>query len=95
MANIMNIDLIVKMSKGNPGAAIALSELMQIRPDTVEKINNYGIHGTDVYVLYSDLCGRNPFKAADLVDNCPEEILIDACSRQDYSGRELVAPYVK
>lgn len=95
MANSLNIDLIVSMSKGNPGAAMALTELVQLRPDTVLKIYAYGIQGTDIYVLYSDLCGRNPFKAADLVDKCPKDILIDACSRQDYSGRELVAPYLK
>lgn len=89
------INLIVKASKGNPGAADALATLLDAGyPKTVETILSYGIQGTDVYVLYSDLCQRDPFKVQNLVDRCPKDVLIDACSRQDYSGRELVARYV-
>lgn len=54
----------------------------------------YGIVGTDLYVLFSDLCGKDPGKTVRLIRDCPKGILIDAASRQDYSGRELVKEYL-
>jgi len=33
-------------------------------------------------------------KMALLCDQCPEGILKDACSRQDYSGIQLVKEYI-
>lgn len=84
----------LKASKGNPGAINALAELSQCGfHSTLDKIIDYGISGTDVYVLWSDLCGRNSAKVDDLVTNCPKDILIDACSRQDRSGLKLVKQY--
>lgn len=85
------------LSKGNPGALDFLIQLMQptVPLITVAKIEKSGIVGTDLYVLYSDLCGRDMQKVIKLVDNCPLDILKDACSRQDYSGRGLVAEFLK
>lgn len=91
----------VSLSKGNPGALHFLMELstaVDIAPNqqisTLSKIERMGIQGTDLYVLYSDLCGKDLNKVVHLVENCPTEILKDACSRQDYSGRALVAEYL-
>lgn len=84
------------LANGNPGALRFLMELGS--PDvpvrTVAKIENSGIVGTDLYVLYSDLCERDMQKVVKLVDNCPLDTLKEACSRQDYSGRELVYKYL-
>lgn len=84
------------LAKGNPGA---MNFLMQLASPTVPirivaKIENSGIVGTDLYVLFSDLCNRDMQKVITLVDKCPLDVLKDACSRQDYSGRELISEYL-
>lgn len=91
---------LIKLSDGNPGAASFLLEMMQnenliFAAVLFKKLETCTtIVGTDLYVLWSDLCAKNPFLVAKLCENCPDDILIDACSRQDYSGRELVKQYL-
>jgi hypothetical protein len=53
------------------------------------------LRGTNLYVLWSDLCNKDIKLVSTLCQNCPKEILEDACNRQDYSGRELVAKYLQ
>jgi hypothetical protein len=94
------IKLMMKYADGNPGAAVFLVELFS--PENLiyaipivtkmEKIPS--LKGTNLYVLWSDLCGKDISKVADLCTKCPNDILEDACSRQDYSGRSLVANYL-
>jgi hypothetical protein len=60
--------------------------------DTLVKADT--LRGTNLWVLYSDLCDKDIFKVATLCKNCPQDILEDACSRQDYSGRALVSQYL-
>lgn len=99
MANVftnLSKDQIVRAAKGNPGAAMAMMDMINMGlSESVERAIQYGILGTDFYVLYSDLCGKDGFVAAVLIENCPKEILIDASGRQDFSGRELVKQWVK
>lgn len=52
------------------------------------------IRGTNLWVLYSDLCGKDMNKVVSLIEKCPPHILSNACSRQDYSGRELVKHFL-
>lgn len=52
------------------------------------------IRGTNLYVLYSDLCNKDMRTVLRLCTVCPTDVLEDACSRQDYSGRELVRKYL-
>lgn len=52
------------------------------------------LRGTNIYVLWSDLCDKDMFRVAVLCASCPNDILEDACSRQDYSGRALVREYM-
>jgi len=97
------MDEILKWSEGNPGALTFLMEVY-MNPDT-NFIDSYAIdkkirkcptlRGTNLYVLYSDICGRDIKKVVTLCNNCPNEILEDACNRQDYSGRSLIAEYLK
>jgi len=87
-------DQIVQASKGNPGAMMAAMEIQKQSSMSLNVVLSYGIVGTDLYVLFSDLCGRDVTKALKLIKECPESILKDACSRQDYSGRELVEAYL-
>ena len=91
---------LLPLADGNPGA---MTFLIQIISDDnlihclpiMSKIESTGIKGTDLYVMYSDLCNKDMLLVKKLCLACPNDILIDACSRQDYSGRELVKEYLK
>lgn len=93
---------LIEWSEGNPGALTFLAEVF-LNPNSdfrraaiiSHKINACPtLRGTNLYVLYSDLCDRDLTKVTFLCENCPNDILEDACSRQDYSGRELIKDYV-
>lgn len=83
--------LMVQLAQGNFGA---LAFLQQCTIETTNKLAQLGIRGTDLYVLHNDLCGKDMDKVEKLLRVCPKNILVDACSRQDYSGRKLVAEYL-
>jgi hypothetical protein len=64
------MDVMVKMSDGNPRALMAIGEIMKnaekIDPQAfmggigaLMSLDGHGIYGTDMYVLYSDKCGRD------------------------------------
>ena len=97
----MDSNLIVEWAQGNFGALNFLTNLAASKD--VETINNIvsklskakSIRGTNLYVLYSDLCDKNMAKVERLCLSCPIEILEDACSRQDYSGIYIVIEYLK
>jgi len=97
---------IAAMSGGNYGAWDALTRIFKHGEDIDPELRNnamlpiqaldaFGIYGTDIYVLYNDICQRDlpktlaVIKAASL-QIFSSDVLKDACSRQDYSGRELV-----
>lgn len=90
---------IIEWSQGNPGALTFLMSIIQ--PDNLVKALTIipkleeakSIRGTNLYVLWSDLCQRDISKVETLCKNCPTPILEDACNRQDYSGRSLVSQY--
>lgn len=100
------MDVVVKMSNGNPGAMNAIMEILSkgklVDPDdsmqglgSILMLDTWGIYGTDIYVLYSDICGKDLSKMLAVIRATQlgffnGNILIDACSRQDYSGRDLV-----
>jgi hypothetical protein len=94
------MEQIMRLSNGNPGAMTCLMGLLtgdienSVAGLTIlPKVEELGISGTDLYVLWSDLCGKDYQKMAELCKNCLSDVLIDASSRQDYSGRELVKDY--
>lgn len=89
------------LGNGNPGAMTCLLGIMNGSPEILvagltilPKIQELNIIGTDLYVFWSDICGKDYDKMVKLCKDCPDDILIDACSRQDRSGRELVTPYM-
>lgn len=92
---------LIEWSQGNPGALNFLMGLMRDEnlkhsiPIVILLEKATTIRGTNLWVLYSDLCGKDYAKVAQLCKDCPQAIIEDACSRQDYSGRELVASYLK
>jgi len=97
---------IAKLSDGNPGAMTALvtlsSDAERIDPQSfggplspLLHFDSYGIYGSDIYILWSDICNKDSSKTlavlrAVQMGMFEVRILKDACSRQDYSGRDLV-----
>ncbi len=89
---------ILALAKGNPGAINALMN-MASNPtpetvDVIETIQKSTIRGTDIYILFNDLCHGDTDKVIKLCKDCPIDVLQDACSRQDRSGVGLVSQYL-
>lgn len=66
-------ELIYAMSEGNPGAVTALAEMIAKGPSidpqafmgglsSVLTLDSLGIYGSRVYMLWSDVCGRDVVK---------------------------------
>ena len=64
------MDAMIKMAEGNPGAAMAITEIManaeKIDPQAfggglgvLLSLDGYGIYGTDIHILFSDKCNRD------------------------------------
>jgi hypothetical protein len=83
---IMNIAM---LANGNMGAAMALVQLVKVQEDITAKLKECNLVGTDIYVLFSDICRRDIIKFIVFVSLMPKRVLIDAGGRQDYSGRDL------
>ena len=100
------MDVVIKMCDGNPGAMGVLTEMLsssqKIDPDgamgglaPILSLDSHGIYGTDIYVLHSDICGKDMVKTLAVLRSVQlgffdANILKNACSRQDYSGRDMV-----
>lgn len=99
------MDVVVKMSDGNPGAMNVLMQML--KPNNIDPndrmgglgaillMDTYGIYGTDIYILNNDICDRDLAKTlavlrATQMGMFSSSVLKDACHRQDRSGRELV-----
>lgn len=95
---------ITKLTEGNYGAINACCLLMKkgcsIYPyengfEYIKNLDDIGIYGTDIYVLWHDICQCDLEKMIRLLriairDTDKAELLKDACKRQDYSGRKLL-----
>ncbi len=64
------VDVVVKMSDGNPGAMTAIAALLkeskEIDPQSawgglgpLLSLDTLGIYGTDIYILWNDKCGND------------------------------------
>lgn len=93
---------IIEMSKGNPGALTCLLGIMKFEDQEdlvngvkiVSKLKSLNITGADIYVLWNDLSNKDYSTMANICEKCPDNVLVDACSRQDYSGVSLVADFL-
>jgi hypothetical protein len=103
--NDSTMDVVMKMSDGNPGAMQVIMQMLQpndIDPDNglgglgpILLLDTYGIYGTDIYILHSDICDRDLVKTlavlrATQLGIFSERTLKDACHRQDRSGKDMV-----
>jgi len=96
MNNLFNI------CQGNRGAMMFMMRLYTLNGENtmkhmniLSKIERCNIKGSGLYVLYSDLGDRNIDTIELICNKVPDSVLTDACSRQDYSGRELIKPYLE
>lgn len=99
-------DIVIKMSDMNPGA---IGVMMNIMNDTesidqdcliggfgvIMTLDTLQIYGSDIWVLYSDICGKSMSKMIAVLRAVQlglfsGETLRDAASRQDYSGKKMV-----
>lgn len=64
------LDIVVKMSEGNPGAAMVIAEILQnggtIDPQsfsgglvTLMHLDDMGVYGSRIYLLAKDVCQRD------------------------------------
>ena len=96
------VERVVSLSKGNPGALNCLLSLIDNSKSeglpydfSLRVFENLGISGTDIYVLWSDICDRDSkdtlsvLRATELGVLSPD-VVRDAASRQDFSGRTLI-----
>lgn len=98
---------VMKMADGNMGAVSALMELLasgdKIDPDgfggglgLILLLDTLEIYGTDIYVLYADICDKDIVKMATAIRAfqlgfISKETLKDASGRQDRSGKGLIS----
>lgn len=100
------VEIVAIMSEGNPGAIQAMCDILstcqRIYPyltktgyNYIALLDKFGIYGTDIYVLYNDICERKVGRMLSVLKATrlgmfKLEVLQDAVSRQDYSGKDLV-----
>lgn len=99
------MNAVVKMCNGNLGAMQPLMELLvsdHVDPDNfmgglgvILFLDTLEIYDTDIYVLYSDICDKDIVKMIAVLRAVQmglfsSLILQEACSRQDFTGRDLV-----
>lgn len=69
---------VMKMAEGNPGAAMAMMEIIEKHEDidpqaafggfgTIMLLDTWGVYGTDIYVLFNDKCDRSVRKMLILI----------------------------
>lgn len=108
MARITTMDswesVLTKLCEGNPGAINACCTLFKkskrVYPyrdgyEYIIALDSIGIYGTDIYVLWNDICQQDLAKMIAMLriakrDPNKADLLKDACSRQDRSGRRLL-----
>lgn len=64
------MDLMVKMSEGNPGALMFCMELFKMGSRgvaTLINLDDIGLYGDRLYMLWNDCCGRSAEKAIKVV----------------------------
>lgn len=88
---------VMELSMGNPGAMTCLIGLLEHKKgsDIIKKVKEYEIKGTDLYILWSDISSKNYDLMAYLCEIVQKELLVEASSKQDRSGRELLEEYVE
>jgi hypothetical protein len=81
--------MMLKMAEGNPGAITAMSELMRRGADggvfDILSLDDMNIRGTQIWVGYSDYCGKDIEKFAQCIKDRDKE-MIAAINREGLKG---------
>jgi hypothetical protein len=96
---------VMKLADGNPGAITALltmaTKAAEIDPDSafgafspLFALDTHGIYGSDIWVLWKDVCGMDPVKAETLFRSVqlgylPESRLTSATKPSDVDFQAL------
>lgn len=93
-----SMDVILKMSNGNPGAMDVIMKLLTLNDSMgglgkILLLDTYEIYGTDIYILYNDICRRSLSKMVAVIRATQigffnNDILKKAL--QDSSGKHLI-----
>lgn len=103
-------DLVIKLVEGNPGAITAVMDMVKVAPAVdpdsafgewgpAYDLDHRGIYGSRIWLLYSDVCGRNAarvlalFRAVQL-GMMPEADLLAAIEAGDRSQHTLDVPAI-
>lgn len=71
------IQLLVKLSQGNPGAALVLSQLAKFNNiEEIHKLERAGVKGSGFWILYKDICKQDIPVLINLVKTAPEAELL-------------------
>ena len=91
---------LTKRAGGNPGSMTCLLELLftpeaeMVRSqEIIQKLDQYGIRGVGIYVLWNDLADRNLDRMRDLLHNYPEGLIQEAVGHQDRRGQAMIRRY--
>lgn len=89
-------DLTVRAG-GNPGSMTCLLELISAPEDKlmrsieiIQRLDEYGIHGGQIYILWNDLADRNLDRMRDLLWNYPSDLIKEAVGYQDRRGQAMI-----
>lgn len=101
-----NVSAISKMAEGNHGAARALVDIWtkgpSIDPDNglggfgpILMLDTLEIYAEKIWVLFNDICDRNVARTIAVIRAAQlgyinDNLLKNACNRQDYKGRDIV-----
>lgn len=81
---MITIEHLTQMSDGNIGAATVIAALMQLdAAPTIEKLKRLNIKGPPIWVIYKDCCDGSARTMIDLVERCPDDLLIEASKSDD------------
>ena len=87
-------DKIIQISEGNIGCTHALGNLVKenlmLGMYVVSKMEELGLRGSSIYVLFNDICEYNYTLLEYIVKFTNPEKLTDACNRQDRSGQIIL-----
>ena len=89
-------DIVRKMGGSNIGSLHVVGVMLHAQAERqVRQLDLLGIYDGDIYVLYNNICAGNLSHMLAVIDACllglfDGSILKDACSRQDYSGKQMV-----
>ena len=71
----------IDLAKGNPGAIVLMAEAYKKDPFRAErcfqKMQDAGICGAKLYMLWNDCCGRDTEKMMDVIDREDVSVILE------------------